>query len=415
MLRLDGAQRLSDDAGSGLRRRISFPLLVLYGLGTTVGAGVYALVGEVAGLAGSWAPWAFLLAAVLAITTAMAFAELSSRHPTAAGEAAYIRAAFGSRGASLAIGLAVVASGTVSAATVTNGFAGYVTTMVPGSDELIETLLVAGLAAVAAWGIKESLTLAAIVTVLEVGGLLAVVTAVGAGDPGALMRGWVPVEPLPLAGLVGGATLAFYAFLGFEDMVNVAEEVEDAPRTVPRAILWTLAITAFLYGIVAVAAVASVSAEDLAKSSAPLALVYERAVGRSPIELVVIGSLAMVNGALIQIIMASRVVYGLSRAQLVPEVLGRVYAGTGTPLVATGLVAGTVWLLALTFPLASLARVTALLALAIFGSIHAALFTLQRRAGPAPAFRCPAWIPVVGAVTSALLITVELLRLANEL
>jgi len=402
-----------DDAGSGLRRRVSFPLLVLYGLGTTVGAGVYALVGEVAGLAGTWAPWAFLLAAFLAITTALAFAELSSRHPKAAGEAAYIRAAFGSRLGSLAIGLAVVATGTVSAATVTNGFAGYVTTLVPGPEEVIETLLVAGLAAVAAWGIKESLTLAAVVTLLEVGGLLAVVTAVGASDPGALVTGWVPAEPLPFWGVIGAATLAFYAFLGFEDMVNVAEEVQDAPRTVPRAILWTLALTAVLYGIVAVAAVASTPTEELAASSAPLALVYERAVGRSPIELVVIGSLAMVNGALIQIIMASRVVYGLAQADLIPASLGRVYAGTGTPLIATGLVAGAVWLLALSFPLASLARVTALLALAIFGAIHAALFALKRRPGPEPAFQCPDWVPIAGGITSFLLIAIEFIRLAD--
>lgn len=402
---------MSANEGPGLRRRVSFPLLVLYGLGTTVGAGVYALIGEVAGLAGTWAPWAFLLASALAVTTALAFAELSSRHPKAAGEAAYLRAAFDNRRGALAVGLAVVASGTISAATVTNGFGGYVTSLLPWPETVVETLLVGSLAAVAAWGIKESLTLAALVTVLEVGGLLAVVSAVGANDPGALIQGWVPVEPLPLAGLIGGATLAFYAFLGFEDMVNVAEEVEDAPRTLPRAILWTLALTAVLYGLVAVAAVSQVPTAELAASSAPLALVYEQAVGRSPVELVVIGSLAMVNGALIQIIMASRVVYGLAQTGLIPSGFGAVYAGTGTPVIATLFVAGAVWLLARNFPLASLARVTALLALAIFGSMHAALFTLQRRGGPAPAFQCPGWIPVVGGLTSVLLIVVEAARL----
>ncbi len=407
---MDGPKPLTESGGA-LRRNVSFPLLVLYGLGTTVGAGVYALVGEVAGLAGLWAPWSFLLASALATATALAFAELSSRLPKAAGEAAYVRAAFDSERGALLVGIAVVVSGTISAGAVSNGFAGYVSSLTEWPRIVSITALVVVLGGVAAWGIRESLRLAAIVTLLEVGGLVAVAAAVGRQGVAPLLAGVVPEAPLHVGGVVAGATLAFYAFLGFEDMVNVAEEVEDVRRTLPRAILWTLALTAMLYGAVALVAVVQVPPSELAASDAPLALVYERAVGRAPLELVVIGSLAMVNGALIQIIMASRVLYGLSRGGLLAGALGRVNARTGTPLVATLVVAFAVWALAAVFPLARLARGTALIALGVFTSAHAALFVLQRRPGPEPAFTCPRWIPIAGGATSLLLIALELHRL----
>ncbi|MBW2240677.1 MAG: amino acid permease [Deltaproteobacteria bacterium] len=396
--------------GPQLRRRVSFPLLVLYGLGTTVGAGVYALIGEVAGLAGLWAPAAFGLASLLACATALAFAELSSRHPKAAGEAEYVRQAFSWPALARAVGLAVVLAGIVSAAAVANGFAGYLGALVPTPPLLAITLLIVALAGIAVAGVRESLWVAGGITVLEVGGLLAVVAAVNLADASPPISA-ASTSAVPIAGIVSAATLAFYAFLGFEDMVNVAEEVKDVRRTLPRAILWTLALTAALYMAVAFAAVGSVSPADLAASDAPLALVYERAVGREPIELVTIGALAMINGALIQIVMASRVLYGLAERGLLPAALGRISARTGTPWIATCAVAAVVWLLAVAFPLAGLARVTALLALGVFGVVHASLFVLHRREpAPAEVFHCPRWVPPVGASCSLVLIVLEIVR-----
>ncbi len=397
---------------AALRRRVSFPLLVLYGLGTTVGAGVYALVGEVAGLAGAWAPAAFGLASLLAGATALAFAELSSRHPRAAGEAEYVRQAFASPWLAWAVGMAVVLAGVVSAAAVANGFAGYWSALVPTAPIVAISGLTLALGAIAAWGVKESLLVAAVITLLEVGGLIAVVTAVSVAEaPAAPEAAWVGGGAIPIAGIVNAATLAFYAFLGFEDMVNVAEEVKQVRRALPRAILWTLGLTSLLYVAVAFAAVARVAPAELAASDAPLALVFERAVGREPVELVVIGVLAMVNGALIQVVMASRVLYGLAQRQLLPAPLGRVSPRTGTPWVATWAVAAVVWVLAVAFPLAGLARVTALLALTVFGLMHASLWVLHRRRPPAgEIFHCPRWIPVVGGLASVVLIGLEVWR-----
>ncbi|MCP5065200.1 MAG: amino acid permease [bacterium] len=374
---------------------------------------MYALIGEVAGLAGLWAPAAFGLASLLACATALAFAELSSRHPKAAGEAEYVRQAFGWPALARAVGLAVVLAGIVSAAAVANGFAGYWGALVPTPRPVAITALILTLAGIAIWGVRESLWVAGGITLLEVGGLLAVVTAVGLADappPDAV----VSTSGVPIAGIVNGATLAFYAFLGFEDMVNVSEEVKDVRRTLPRAILWTLVLTAGLYLAVAFAAVGSVSPAELSASQAPLALVYERAVGREPFELVTIGALAMINGALIQVVMASRVLYGLADRGLLPAVFGRISIRTGTPWVGTLVVAGVVWLLAVVFPLAGLARVTALLALAVFGAMHASLYVLHRR-GPASGeiFHCPRWVPVIGGTCSLGLIVLEIVRRAG--
>ncbi len=401
------------DADSGLRRNVGFPLLLLYGLGTTVGAGVYALVGEVAGLAGAYAPAAFVVSALLATATALAFAELSSRHPRAAGEAEYVARAFGRPGLSRGVGLAVAAAGTISAATVARGFAGYVGAVVSVPTPLLLTLLIVVLGGVAAWGVRESLRIAGAMTLLEVGGLLAVVTVVLVAAPET--RAALPVAPSPVsaAAVLSASTLAFFAFLGFEDMVNVAEEVTDVRRTLPRAILWTLGLTTLIYAAVAWAAVVQVAPAELAASEAPLALVYERALGRAPVELLVIGALAMLNGALIQIVMASRVLYGLGERGLVPRGWARVHPRTGTPVFATILVSATALLLALALPLASLARATAWVALAVFACIHAALFVLQRRE-PAPpgAFVCPRFVPPVGGAVSLLLLGFEAQRVA---
>ncbi len=394
-----------------LRRSITFPGLLLYGLGTTVGAGVYALVGEVAGLSGAWAPHAFVFAALLATATAVVLAELAARHPKAAGEAVYVDEAFGRSALTLAIGAAVALAGTISAAAVTVGFAGYASTWIAAPDWMLTTLLLATLGVVAAWGIRESIATAAALTVIEIGGLLAVVAVVSADGVAPIASGAIPADPLPVGGLLSGATLAFYAFLGFEDMVNVAEEVEDVRRTLPRAIVWTLVITAILYALVTLSALAALPLGELRASKAPLADAYAAAVGRPAVEISLIGSLAMINGALIQILMASRVLYGLSRNGLLPGLLGAVHPRTSTPVVATATVCGVVLALALFLPLATLARGTALIALGVFTAIHASLFVLHRRPGPAPAWSCPRWVPVVGGSISVVLIVVETLRL----
>jgi len=399
---------LGQDPPTRLKRSLGLSLLALYGLGTTIGAGIYALTGAVAGEAGMLAPLSFAGAAVLAGFTAFSFAELSARMPRSAGEAVYVRAAFGSDRLALAVGLAVVLAGLVSTATIANGFVGYLQSLLPLPHAPALLLLVGALAGLAFWGVSQSVGMAGVITVIEIGGLLFVVAV--AGHHLADLPARLP-EILPPAGLgeggwagVGlGCLLAFYAFIGFEDMVNVAEEVVDVRRTLPRAIAITLAGTLILYGLLSLTAVLAVPPAELARSEAPLALVVERATGRPPLAIGLVGMLALVNGALIQIVMASRVLYGLADAGELPRVLARVHPRTRTPHVATAGAAGAVTLLALAFPLERLAEATSVLTLGVFAAVNAALVRIRRRDGPPPAgqFRVPLAVPWAGLAVSA--------------
>jgi amino acid transporter len=392
-----------------LKRSLSTPLLVLYGLGTTVGAGIYVLIGEVAAQAGSLAPVSFVAAALLAAPTAFAFAELSSRYPRSAGEAVYVSEGLPLPGLALIVGLAVASVGILSSAAIANGFVGYARQFVDLPGPTLIVMLVCILAVIAAWGISESVALASIITLIEVGGLLVIVFVGASADP-------APVAPTPsdvaiVPGILAGAILAFYAFLGFEDMVNVAEEVRDAPRTVPRAIIVTLILTALLYAAVSIVAVRVVPLATLANAEAPLSLVFTHATGGSANMIGAIGAIAVVNGALIQIIMASRVLYGLGSQGWLPAAIARLHPRTRTPVLATFLVAVCVLVLALSLSLVRLAEVTSLVTLGIFALINLALWRIKLRdAGPVGGWSVPLWLPVVGFVVSAGFVIYHLTR-----
>jgi len=292
---------------AGLRRRLGVVGLTLYGLGVTIGAGIYVLVGQVAGLAGSAAPLAFLLAAAVAGLTAMSFAKLSARLPRSAAEAVYVREGLRSDRLALLVGLTVAATGTIAAAAVLVGVSGYLATLVPLPHGAIALVLVLVLAALACWGIAESIAAIAVVTVLEIGGLLVILLV--AAPIGLSDAPW-PGGPDVAAGLpafVGAATVAFFAFIGFENMANVAEEVRRPEHTMPLAIGLTLVLSTMLYGSLACAALAVAGPLELAASAALLALVFERASGLSAAPFVLVAIVATVNGVLVLMIVASRV------------------------------------------------------------------------------------------------------------
>jgi len=387
-----------------LRRSLSLGLLVLYGLGTTIGAGIYALTGEVAREAGLWAPLSFLTASLLAALTALTFAEFSSRHPKSAGEAVYVAEGLGWPGLPLVVGLLVVLTGVVSAATVTNGFVGYLGELVDLPRAWVIVALALALGGVAAWGVGESVWTASAITLVEILGLVVVVAAAGgslAELPSRAHELLPPFEAAAWGTIAAGGVLAFYAFLGFEDMVNVAEEVVDAPRTMPRAIVITLVLTTLLYVAVALVSVLAVPPAELAASDAPLALVYERSTGQGTGAIAVIGVLAMVNGALIQVIMASRVLYGLAAQHWLPARIAYVHPRTRTPLVATAIAALAVAVLALGFGLGPLARTTSRLMLVIFALVNLALVFEKRRAPPPEGVTVfPVWVPAGGFVVT---------------
>ncbi|UCE87141.1 MAG: amino acid permease [Deltaproteobacteria bacterium] len=401
-------------ARTTLERSLSLPLITLYGLGTTIGAGIYALVGEVAGGAGMYAPVAFLVASALAAASALSFAELSSRYPKSAGEAFYVREAFSRPALATTVGLLVVASGSVSAATIANGFVGYLRELVPVPRALALVLLIGSLGALAAWGIRESARVAGLITLIEVGGLALVAWVARdsfAELPDRLPELLPPPDAAIWSGILGASVLAFYAFLGFEDMVNVAEEVRDVRRVLPLAIVITLVLTTVIYGGIAIVAVLSVPPALLAESEAPLALVIERTTGRAATTVSLVSIVAMVNGALVQVIMASRVIYGLADQGSIPARFGRVSPRTRTPLLATGAVTFAVMALALAFGLEPLARVTSLVTLSIFAIVNLSLLRIKyREPPPRGSAIVPAWVPVLGFLASAGIIAFELAR-----
>ena len=241
-----------------LRRVVTLPLLVFYGLGVTIGAGIYVLIGETVSVAGAYAPSAFLLASLTMAFSAGSFCELSGRFPKSAGEAVYVDAGFRQAHLTLLTGGLIIAAAVVSAAAIAVGGTGYVMTVVPLSQTviLIGVLLLLGL--VAAWGIVESVTFAAIFTAIEILGLLAIILAGLVADPGIISRMGEVFPPVSdaaaLSSVFMASLLAFFAFIGFDDVVNLAEETKNPTRTLPIGIVLTLVIATVLYfGVSAVA------------------------------------------------------------------------------------------------------------------------------------------------------------------
>ncbi len=210
-----------------LKRSLSTPLLTLFGLGNILGAGIYVLVGEVAGAAGIHAPLAFIFAMVIAALTASSYMELSSRFPKSAGSAVYAFQALKSRWLSLFVGLSMILAGITSAAALSQGFAGYLNAIVNVPSLPASIAILVFLTIIATMGIGESAKLAAAFTIIEAAGLIAIIwlgrSSLGNTTVGEILS----IQPhIGLGGILAGAFLAFYAFIGFEDMVNVAEEVK---------------------------------------------------------------------------------------------------------------------------------------------------------------------------------------------
>ena len=398
-------------AKAELRRSLSLSLITFYGLGTILGAGIYVLVGKVAGVAGMYAPISFALAAVIAGLSAFTYMELCSRHPLAGGAAVYTQRGFGLRWLSMLVGFLIVLSGLVSAATISKGFVGYFRVFVELPDAVIIVTVVVALAMLAAWGIAQSVAAAAVATVIEVGGLIliiAVASASFAALPERLPELIPSFERVAWEGIFLGGFLAFYAFIGFEDMANVAEEVKDPIRNMPRAILLAIAISTFLYLAVSLAAVLAVPMDELTASRAPLALMFEQTTGASPKIMASISLFAVINGALIQIIMAARMLYGMSREGWLPKGIGKVNSRTQTPVFATILVSIGVLALALALPLVTLAKITSFAVLAVFALLGVALARMKRAGPPArDVYTVPAWVPYASTVAAVALLGLQ--------
>jgi amino acid transporter len=390
-----------------LHRTLTLPHAALYGLGVTIGAGIYVLIGAMAGRAGVHAPVAFIFAALIMGLTAASYAELACRHPVSAGAAAYVGEAFERPALTLLVGLLTVAVGIVSAAAISIGSTGYIRAFVDAPQSVLLPIVVLTMGAVAAWGIRESVTFAAVMTLIEMTGLILVIVSAFWAQPQLpqkLLTVLPPLDALVWSGILAAGLLAFFAFIGFEDIANIAEEVVEPERTLPRAILLTMLVSTVLYVLVAAAAVLTVPPPELAASKAPLSTVFDRVTRLPPQTFSLIAILATLNGIIVQIIMVARVLYGLAMRGHLPRALGHVHAFTRTPLLATGLVVGSVLAFALLFPLEALAEWTSRITLFVFALVNLALLKIKSAAVSRPMhiFSVPAWVPVLGAASCLL-------------
>lgn len=303
--------------GVALKRALSLPLLVLYGLGVTIGAGIYVLIGATVGRAGVYAPFSFLVAALVMGFSAASFAELTGRYPVSAGEAAYVRGAFGSNTLSLLAGFLVIFTGVVSSAAIAVGSAGYLLELTSAPEMLVIACVVLVMGLISIWGIVQSVTFAGLFTLIEVGGLVAIIFGgIGAeSDILARLPEAVPElgDAVAMSAVMSAGLLAFFAFVGFEDLVNLAEEAREPARMLPWAIFLTLLGASIVYLLVTYVAVWSVPAEELAASRAPLSLVFARTTGFAPAVITLIAIVATLNGVIVQMVMSARVLYGLAK------------------------------------------------------------------------------------------------------
>jgi amino acid transporter len=386
-----------------LKRTLGLPLVVLYGLGVTIGAGIYVLVGEAASRAGMATPISFVIAGLVMLCPAASFAELAGRLPFAAGEARFVEEAFNRRWLTLVIGLAVASVGVVSAAAIALGATAYILEIFELPHSTVLVAVVVAMGTVAAWGIVESIAFAGILTVIEAAGLVAIIAGAALADDGLVKRLPEIVPSLHIAdwsGIAAATLLAFFAFIGFEDIDSLAEETRDPQRTLARGIFITLGLSMLLYAAVSAVAVLAVPPSELAQMRAPLAGVFVRTTNLSPIIIAIIAILATLNGVVVQIIMTARVFYGLANRGYLPKRLALVNPITRIPLVSTMLAVAMVLVLALVFPIGELAEWTSRITLGIFTVVCAALVRIKLSGIPSPpgTFIVPLWVPILGSV-----------------
>lgn len=396
-----------------LKRSLGPLLVTFYGLGTIIGAGIYVLLGAVAGLAGNWLPASFILAGSIASLTALSYAELSTRLPYCAGAAIYIEQAWRQLWMATLVGWLLVLTGIVSAAAIANGFVGYLNVFLETDASVAITLLLLGIGLLAAWDIQASAMAIFIVTLIEVGGLI-LVTAYAFTvdvDPAPTVALQANLDSTALSGIILGSFVAFYAFIGFEDMVNIVEEVRNPRRNMPLGIILSVILALVLYCAIAIAALRVLPATELANSEAPLSDVMAASGGNAYL-ISLISLIAVINGALVQIIMASRVLYGMAGKKMAPAFIGKITPSTHTPVLATALIVIAVLIFALALPLTQLAQLTSLIMLVIFTLVNLALLSIKNQpgvGGQAHILKLPRAIPLLGAITAAMLLAYQLI------
>jgi APA family basic amino acid/polyamine antiporter len=419
----------SQEGQHELKRVMGPKLLLLFIIGDILGTGIYAVTGNVANEVGGvvWLP--FLIAFIVATITAFSYLELVTKYPQAAGAALYAHKAFGLHFVTFLIAFTVMCSGITSAATASRAFAANFEAMinvvradwmggseVEVSDGLTTVLALVFMALVALInlrGVAESVYANIVLTCVELSGLLLVIFlgffafTQGKGDFARVVMFDTPEDKGIFLAVTAGTSLAFFAMVGFEDSVNMAEEVHNPEKVFPRIMLTGLGITGLIYVLVSISAIALVPSGELGEGEAPLLKVVTAGAPNLPFDQIfpLISMFAVANSALINMLMASRLLYGMSRQRVLPPVLGRVLPRRRTPWVAivfTSVLA--CGLITFVGKVSQLGGTTALLLLAVFTVVNICCLVLRRDPKEHKHFVAPTALPILGAVLCAYLV-----------
>jgi APA family basic amino acid/polyamine antiporter len=391
-----------------LKRELGLFEVTLSGIGIILGAGIYALIGRGAGLAGNALWLSFAISAAIAIFTGLSYSELVAMFPSAGAEYEYVKSAFGKRAASV-IGWLIILSGIIGASTVALGFAGYASALSGIDGALLSVGLIIGLSLLLTRGIKFTALFAILFTLIEMAGLVLIILI---GIPSFGRVDYLEM-PLGLPGVLSAASLVFFAYIGFEDVVKLAEETREPERNIPRGLLAAMAVSTFLYILVSISAVSVVGWDALATSEAPFATVAGQALGSgASLLLSAIALFATANTVLLMLLASSRISYGMAHAGHLPGLLGYVHETRGTPVWATLVIGAGACLFALAGDVGFAAELTNFTLFLTFSVINASVILLRiRHPRVHRPFRVPGSVagipllPIAGVVASVVLLT----------
>lgn len=359
-----------------LHRHLGLFHTTMYGVGLILGAGIYALIGDAAGETGNSLWFSFILAAVAAVFTGLSYAELSSMYPKAAAEYIYIKNAFKSNFIAFIVGWLTLFVAIISAAAIALGFGGYFTALFGIPIVVAAILIIVGLSFLNFFGIRESSSLNIVFTLIEAAGLALVIWL------GLVATGNVEVDyfemPFGLAGVFSAFTLVFFAYIGFENIANIAEEIKNPRWVLPRAIILSISITAIIYILVSVSAVRVLSWQELDASVAPLADVVKKALGQQwHLVILFIALFATTNTVLIMLVSGSRILYGIARDKSLPAILGAIHQKRKTPWIAAIIIGMLSILFVFSGDIATVASISVFAIIMVFILVNLSLIWLR--------------------------------------
>lgn len=394
--------------GTGLKQKVGLFGLTASGIGLILGAGIYAIIGEAAGLAGPSVWLSFLLGAFISSFTGLSYAELSTSIPKAAAEYSYMQEALRNSLASFLVGWIIIITESVAAAAVSISFGGYISGLLGTPKTVFALALLVGLSFFNYLGVELSNRINVVFTIIEVVGLLIIISL---GIP---FLGKIDyfISPQGINGILQGSALIFFAYIGFENIANLAEESKNPFKDIPRALISSIIFTAIIYVLVALSAVSLVDWRELSQSASPLALAASKSLGQSAFNMLsVIALFATANTVLILLIVCSRTIFGMAREGRLPKPLSNLSA-KGSPTLAIALSLGLAATFSLLENLSLVVEITNLGTFITFTSVNLSAIILRvRKPEMQRAFKTPFQIgkipiiPLIGLLSSGLLIT----------